>query len=147
MLVVRPDGKTPDKPHVLGKPNGDEPIQVYATGLYMGIMKGETRWVTGDKVDEGLDGGVIVLLGTLLDEEDPVEQTGYSGPGLVSPEQVRAEVVTSTSTDVDAKLADMSKSELVKIARAVSLDGRAGMDKNELYEHLRHHPDVAALID
>jgi hypothetical protein len=144
MLVVRPDGKTPDKPHVLGQPNGDEPVQVYATGLFMGIMKGETRWVTGDKVDHGLDLGVIVLIGTLADPDDY-----FSSDPVPEVREVpdAPERPVPTATDVDVRLADMSKSDLVKLARAVSLEGRAGMDKSELYEHLRHHPDVPGLID
>jgi len=157
MLVVTPDGKTPEQPTVLGKPNGDEPVQVYATGLYKSLMKGETRWVTGDAVDDGLDNGVIVLIGTLVEDTEPDHpaihpnggHVGYVNTGRLNDEtQVSVETITEVpeGTDADARLAAMSKSELVKLAREVSLEGRAGMDKSELYEHLRHHPDVLDLV-
>ena len=164
MLTVTPDGQTPDKPTVLGQPNGDEPIQVYSTGLYKSMMKGQTRWVTGTGVDPGLDNGVIVLIQTLAEEEDAAverlrNRRGYSGPGLVDLDEAKAQVFQETvssvdsgtpevpqGTKVDAHLAGMSKAELVKLAREVGLEGRAAMDKSELYEHLRHHPGVEAQL-
>jgi len=144
MLTIAPDGKTPDKPTVLGKPNGDDPVQVYATGLYNGIMKGETRWVTGTDVADGLDGGVIVLLGTLTEKEDVVESvfTGQDLRESSSLAELHAQPIPE-ATEVDERLAAMSKGELVVLAQKVNLEGRSAMDKSELYEHLRQRPDVA----
>jgi len=141
MLTVTHDGQTPDKPTVLGQPNGDEPVQVYSTGLYKSMMKGQTRWVTGTGVDPGLDNGVIVLIQTLAEETDPGPRVEIEGWHDV--ELPETEVATfPEGTEVDARLAAMSKADLVKLARTVGLEGRAAMDKSELYEHLRHHPGV-----
>ena len=145
MLTVTPDGQTPDKPTVLGQPNGDEPVQVYSTGLYKSMMKGQTRWVTGTGVDPGLDNGVIVLIQTLAEETDPSPDV-WEPMAVVNPESVIRVDEPPQGTEVDARLAAMSKADLVKLAREVGLEGRAAMDKSELYEHLRHHPGVEAQL-
>lgn len=135
MLTITPDGQTPDKPTVLGKPNGEPPIQVFATGLFKSIRKDETRWVTGTDVARGLSNGVIVQIAGLA-PADYAEPTAEKEQHLPEPDPL------PKPTDVDRALVDMSKSELVKVAQAVGLEGRSAMDKSELYEHLRHHPEV-----
>ena len=134
MLTIPPDGQTPDKATILGQPNDEPPIQVHATGMFKSIRKGETRWVTGTDVAKGLSNGVIVQIGALA----PVD---YAEP-TVDVTIVHTPAPLPEPTEVDRALVDMSKSELVKVAQAVGLDGRSAMDKSELYEHLRHHPVV-----
>lgn len=150
MLIEQVHGHRQDRPTVLGDANGAEAIQVYATGLFHGVRKGAIRWVTGEAVQAGLDSGVIVevspLDDTSTDETMPRDHvaspTGSPfepNPSSVSEVGLRP---VPEATDVDRGLADMSKSELVKIAQEVDLPGRSSMDKSELYEHLRHLPEV-----
>lgn len=146
MITIPPDGVSPDRPTVLGEPNGDAPVQVYSTGMFKSIRKGETRWVTGTDAVKGIEHGVLVEIN--LDPLDSpikvVEPTIIITP-VAAPDDYAdpSGGDVPTATDADVKLADMSKSQLVKLARELDIDGRSAMDKSELYEHLRHHPKVA----
>ena len=151
MLTITPDGQTPDRPTVLGEPNGNKPVQVYSTGMFKSMRKGETRWVTGTDAVKGIEHGVLVEIG-LPSVDDVVTDLAARLPetvvvsGHVAPAdyaEPTADPEIPHATDVDAKLADMSKSQLVKLARQLDIEGRSAMDKSELYEHLRHHPEVA----
>lgn len=162
MLVEQVHGHTQDKPTVIGEPNGEPAIQVYATGLYEGIRKGVLRWVTGTKVAPGLRAGVIVRVGDIspesaaqVDAEAELEAASRRDH-VESPPGAMFEPRTPTTTadlpvpeagDTEVKLADMSKQDLLVIARAMNLEGRSAMDKSELYDHLRKHPDIAKHID
>lgn len=140
MLTIAPDGQTPDKPTVLGKPNDEPPIHVYATGMFKSLRKGEQRWVTGDAVGPALDSGVLYQIGSLA-ERDYAEPAVAPEPAAAPPAPV------PEPTDVEKHLVDMSKSQLVKLAQKVDLEGRSAMDKSELYEHLRRHPNVHDHLD
>jgi hypothetical protein len=160
MLTETVHGHQKDKPSIIGKPNGDEPIQVYATGLYEGILANTTRWVTGDKVAAGLGLGVLVEVAAVTDSDkerhDAVQghaSTSRSDHSTVAVGAMFEAVEPSVSDDwesnpvpetsaVDEKLAAMSKKDLMAIAKRIDLPGRSSMGKEELYEHLRGHPDV-----
>jgi hypothetical protein len=136
MITIPPDGQTPSKPTVLGEPNGAPPIQVYATGMFKSLRKGETRWVTGAAIDDALASGVLAEINV-----DPLDTPIQ----VVEPKAITPVVppAVPTATNAEVALADMSKSQLVKLAQKLGLEGRSAMDKSELYEHLRHHPEVA----
>lgn len=153
-MLEQVHGHRQDRPTLIGESNGDDAIQVYATGLYEGVRKGQVRWVTGTGVQAGLDSGVIVQIAQVEDtdraqlEADSQHAAAAARDHVVAPEGAMFEQTAPTlapvpeATDVDRGLADMSKSELVKIAQKVGLPGRSAMDKSELYEHLRHLPEV-----
>jgi len=153
-MLIQVHGHRQDKPTIIGDPTGDDAIQVYATGLFEGIRKGELRWVDGTGVQAGLDSGVIVEVDSITDQSrDEVDaaaehELAAARDHITEPVAGAYEPRTLTpvpeATDVDRTLADMSKADLVEIARAVDLTGRSAMDKSELYEHLRQHPDVGA---
>ncbi len=146
MLTIPPDGQTPARPTILGELNGQPPVQVFSTGMFKSLRKGETRWVTGTDVPKGLDSGVLVEIDSF---DTPVRVVEPNiAPVVVRPAVAPADYADPaepipTATELDVALADMSKSQLVKLAQKVDLDGRSAMDKSELYEHLRHHPEVA----
>lgn len=148
MLTIPPDGQIPSRPTVLGEPTGDDPVQVYSTGMFMSLRKGETRWVTGSAVEMGLDSGSLMLIGALNDD-DYHEPTGDTEQLITTTVPTAPTITEPTEPQFDASstLADMSKSDLVKLAQMVGLEGRSGMDKSELYEHLRRHPDVQGLLE
>ena len=157
-MLTQVHGHREDKPSILGKPNGADAIQVYATGLYEGVRKGLLQWVTGDAVDAGIERGLLIPVEQA--EEDLTAQIeadaetartrlrDHSPTPAGSSFQPSEDLVpVPEATVVDRALADMSKADLVKIAQAVELEGRSAMDKSELYEHLRQLPDVADHID
>lgn len=141
MLTIPPDGKEPSRPTVLGEPNGETPVLVYATGMFKSLRKGEERWVTGTDAAKGIEGGVLMPLDSnplaLTEEEREVRNEAPPAAAVATADDI------PTATDVDVALAAMSKPQLVKLAQKLSLEGRSAMDKSELYEHLRHHPEVA----
>ena len=156
-MLIQVHGHSPDKPSLIGQANGADAVQVYATGLYEGVRKGELRWVTGDLVQVGLDSGVIVEVAGISDDssaeieaaathEAAASRDHIPEPmsGAYEPRTLGADGLAPVPevTEVDRGLAELSKSELVKIAQTVGLDGRSSMDKSELYEHLRHLPNV-----
>ena len=161
MLVEQVHGHIEDRPTVLGIPNDEPAIQVYATGLYEGIRKGVVRWVTGTGVETGLRSGVLVRVGEMdepstaqYDAAAEVETASRrdhveSPPGAMfeprtpAPAKSLADQPVPEAGDAEEKLAEMSKNDLLVIARAMDLDGRSAMDKSELYEHLRTHPNIA----
>lgn len=164
MLVERVHGQSADQPTILGESNDESAIQVYATGLYEGIRKGDVRWVTGTAVAAGLRSGVIIeVADTTPDSRADIERTAEheraaardhvaSPPGaMFQPREPFSEpggpLEVPEATDVERRLAEMSKPDLVKLARAVDLPGRSAMDKSELYEHLRGHPDIGSHLD
>lgn len=57
-------GESREKPWVLGAKNGDEPRFVESTGLYEGMPKGTQAWVTGDRVQVGINRGNLILIST-----------------------------------------------------------------------------------
>lgn len=158
MITEQVHGHLAERPTILGDPNGAPAIQVYATGLYEGVRKGQLRWVTGSGVKAGLRSGVIVEVAQVAPAERAVHDAiaehnqaeardHIPGPagGMfdpVAPSPIGDLAPMPEVTDVDRRLADMSKSELVKVAQLVDLPGRSSMDKSELYEHLRHLPNV-----
>lgn len=148
MLTIPPDGQKPSRPTLLGQPNGEPPVQVYLTGMFKSLRKGETRWVTGTDVPKGLDSGVLVEVNvdpfdTPVRVVEPTNVTPVVNPAVAPADYADPADPIPTATELDVALADMSKSQLVKLAQKVDLDGRSAMDKSELYEHLRHHPEVA----
>lgn len=167
MLVERVHGHTADRPTVLGEANGEPAIQVYATGLYEGVRKGDVRWVTGTAVQPGLDTGNIVEIDqttgvaradierTAEHERAAARDHVASPPGAMFeprqpatvPSAVDPDAAVPEATDVDVRLAEMSKPELTALARLAELPGRSAMDKGELYEHLRALPNIGSFLD
>lgn len=156
MLTEQVHGHTPERPTRLGQANGADAVQVYATGLFQGVRKGDVRWVTGDLVEVGLDSGVLVLvdnadddsladIGRTADRERAAARDHVASPpgAMFEPRTHDPDGPAPVATEVDVQLAELSKSDLLTLARAVDLPGRTGMDKGELYEHLRKHPDIA----
>lgn len=158
MITELVHGHREDKPSVLGEANGEPAIQVYATGLYEGIRKGVTRWVTGTKVQAGLDLGAIVEVESVSADQNTerarVEEHNrattrdhVATPPGASFERPDDRPPVPEASEIDVVLAQMSKRELYAIAQDVDLKGRTGMDKTELYEHLRAMPDIADFVD
>jgi hypothetical protein len=53
-------GHSETAPLVLGADNGDDPVLVEGTGLFLSVRKGDRRWVTGTAVQNGLQLGVLI---------------------------------------------------------------------------------------
>lgn len=72
-------GTSPDRPKILGRPNGDPPILVAATGMYLSLSKGQQCWVTGTAVAFGVEHGSLVVVQTRLPYTTP-ELIELDGP-------------------------------------------------------------------
>lgn len=154
-MIIQVHGQSQDKPTLLGDDNGADAVQVYATGLYEGVLMGDLRWVTGSAVEAGLECGVLVEVDSLTDDTREQVDASAEHDRAAAQDHITEPVSGAfeqrsplpEATDVDRALAGMSKSELADIARTIELPGRSAMDKSELYEHLRQHPEVDMVGD
>ena len=149
MITRQQTGHVPEKPMILGEPDGSDPIQVYATGLYEGVRKGLFRWVTGDKVQRGIRMGALVPVADGFLDAEEASEAEHDQEGLEP--AVAADPAPTTDPSVPSgdgdPLAALSKPALMKLAKAVALPGRSAMDKGELYDHLSKIPEVLNHLD